>query len=187
MKICNKCSIDQPLVSYYIGVMDGISHKCKTCKSKFGVWSNMMQRCYNPKTKNYNSYGGRGIYVCKEWQTYSGMEQWIEDNWAKGLSIDKDILFKDNLLYSPKTCIFVTSLEQNAKVNRKVAKRKPQCSSLYHNVVWDKSRNKWMSYIRIGDEVKRIYLGRFDSQIEAAMYRDNYIIKNNLPNTRNFN
>jgi hypothetical protein len=32
------------------------------------TWSSMMTRCYNPKTKNYADYGGRGITVCDEWR-----------------------------------------------------------------------------------------------------------------------
>ncbi len=31
------------------------------------VFSGMMQRCYNPKSKAFPRYGGRGIVVCDEW------------------------------------------------------------------------------------------------------------------------
>lgn len=31
-------------------------------------WSAMKQRCYNPKTTGYASYGGRGIRVCDRWR-----------------------------------------------------------------------------------------------------------------------
>jgi hypothetical protein len=31
------------------------------------TWHNMIQRCTNPKTESYPSYGGRGICVCDRW------------------------------------------------------------------------------------------------------------------------
>jgi hypothetical protein len=29
----------------------------------------MLRRCYNKNTRDYPNYGGRGIKVCREWQT----------------------------------------------------------------------------------------------------------------------
>lgn len=34
------------------------------------VWSNMMQRCHNPKNHTYPRYGGRGIKVCERWRKF---------------------------------------------------------------------------------------------------------------------
>jgi len=34
------------------------------------TWHSMKQRCNNPKNKDYKNYGGRGIKVCTEWQTF---------------------------------------------------------------------------------------------------------------------
>src|SRR5215472_2117531 len=31
-------------------------------------WSNMVQRCTNPKNNRWSDYGGRGIVVCETWQ-----------------------------------------------------------------------------------------------------------------------
>ena len=35
---------------------------------EYHVWWDMINRCYNKKTKHYASYGGRGIFVCEEWK-----------------------------------------------------------------------------------------------------------------------
>jgi hypothetical protein len=35
---------------------------------EYRVWRDMLQRCYNPRIKNFNRYGGRGISVCQEWR-----------------------------------------------------------------------------------------------------------------------
>lgn len=34
---------------------------------EFGAYVCIKQRCYNPRTKNYKDYGGRGISLCAEW------------------------------------------------------------------------------------------------------------------------
>ena len=47
-----------------------------------------------------------------------------------------------------------------------------------------KVKNKYQS--SIGINRKTIYLGLFNTAIEAAKVRDKYIIKNNLEHTRNF-
>lgn len=36
--------------------------------TEFIIWANMIQRCTNPNNPRWNSYGGRGIKVCKKWQ-----------------------------------------------------------------------------------------------------------------------
>ena len=46
--------------------------ECKTKHSMTGtkiyyVWAAMKQRCSNPNNKDYPSYGGRGIKLCKRW------------------------------------------------------------------------------------------------------------------------
>jgi hypothetical protein len=32
------------------------------------AWKNMKQRCYDRKSKDYEYYGARGIYVCEAWR-----------------------------------------------------------------------------------------------------------------------
>lgn len=38
-----------------------------TNASEYVAWANMIERCTNPKVKNFVNYGGRGITVCREW------------------------------------------------------------------------------------------------------------------------
>lgn len=58
-----------------------IKHKCRNCVGithgacaggvktpEFCIWNMMKQRCYNPNTKSYADYGGRGIRVCEKWR-----------------------------------------------------------------------------------------------------------------------
>jgi len=32
-----------------------------------GIYDNMLDRCYDPKCKNYSRYGGRGIFISDDW------------------------------------------------------------------------------------------------------------------------
>ena len=48
-------------------------------------------------------------------------------------------------------------------------------SSKYKGVHWDKSRNKWVAKIKV--MYKNVYLGRFDTEEEAAKAYDSYIIQ----------
>lgn len=34
----------------------------------YKTWQHMKQRCFNPNTKSFKDYGGRGITVCEEWR-----------------------------------------------------------------------------------------------------------------------
>lgn len=37
--------------------------------SEHAIWRGMIQRCHNPRAKDYARYGGRGIQVCERWRT----------------------------------------------------------------------------------------------------------------------
>lgn len=41
-----------------------VNYESKT----YHAWHSMKERCYNPATKGYERYGGRGIKVCQEWR-----------------------------------------------------------------------------------------------------------------------
>lgn len=45
-------------------------------KRLYTKWHDMLRRCENPKTSNYNDYGGRGIKVCDSWHDYEVFKKW---------------------------------------------------------------------------------------------------------------
>ena len=80
----------------------------------YGVWNGMKARCYDIKAEKYLVYGGVGVTVCDLWlHDFQSFYDWcISNGWKEGLQIDKDI--KGNgMLYSPETCLIVTSKENN--------------------------------------------------------------------------
>lgn len=78
------------------------------------VWSGMIGRCYHTYYRHYHRYGGAGITVCNEWRnSFQSFYDWaISNGWKRGLQLDKDIKSeKENKVYSPETCCFVTATE----------------------------------------------------------------------------
>jgi hypothetical protein len=71
------------------------------------IWTNMIQRCSNPKVLHYKRYGARGIKVCERWQVF---ENFLSD---MGEPFDKaEIDRVDNSKgYEPDNCRWVTRSE----------------------------------------------------------------------------
>lgn len=48
----------------------GMSGNSKKGARVYRLWSDMHTRCFNPKSKQFKDYGGRGITVCAGWQKF---------------------------------------------------------------------------------------------------------------------
>lgn len=84
----------------------------------YKVWSSMLRRCYNAgyqKTKP--TY--KGCEVASGWHRLSGFLPWFDANYKPGWQLDKDILVKDNRVYSENTCCFVPKDVNSALIARK--------------------------------------------------------------------
>lgn len=84
----------------------------------YRIWHGITERCTKEYSISYRNYGAKGVTVCKEWYDFKTFYDWaIANGWRKGLFIDKDILPKKRGLppniYSPDTCCFVTTKENN--------------------------------------------------------------------------
>lgn len=88
---------------------------------EYWAWAAIKSRCNNPKTSNYNSYGGRGIRVCKRW--LDSFEFFLNDMGLRPSakhSIDRK---NNDGNYTPKNCRWATKKEQanNKSTNRKLS------------------------------------------------------------------
>ena len=78
----------------------------------------MHQRCANCNCHGWKNYGGRGISVCLEWQTFGPFREWaVAAGYGLGLSIDR---IDNDGDYSPSNCRWSTPIVQ---ANNKTRKR----------------------------------------------------------------
>lgn len=78
------------------------------------VWRHMIKRCYDKSSRVYQSYGMKGVSVCENWHNFQNFAEWYCNNYPKDgkkYELDKDKLFKGNMLYSPGTCCFISKSE----------------------------------------------------------------------------
>ena len=91
--------------------------RCKSCPLTHGmsktrthrVWRAIKNRCHNPKSDDWELYGGRGIKVCERW--CESFENFYEDmgEMPRGYSIErKDV----NGHYEPDNCVYIPMLMQ---------------------------------------------------------------------------
>lgn len=97
-------------------VKHGLTRKGAGQPPEYQVWSQMIQRCTNPKNKSYKYYGGRGIMVCKRW--LNSFENFIADMGMRDSQKHSIERSKNNLGYNPKNCRWATQLEQARNTRR---------------------------------------------------------------------
>ena len=140
----------------------------------YRIWINIKTRTLNPKTRQFNDYGGRGITICEEWKNdliafYNwAMSNGYEEN--KGLSIDR---IDNDGNYEPSNCRWTTPTIQAR--NQRIQKNN---TSGYRGVSYCKGDGNYQTRININS--KTICLGLFPTAVEGAIAYNNYIIENNL-------
>lgn len=95
----------------------GLSHHGMSDTRPFRIWRGMRSRCLNVTDKDFPNYGGRGITVCKEWQSsfenfWKDMSETYQDN----LTLDR---MNNEKGYSKENCRWATVQEQsnNTRLN----------------------------------------------------------------------
>lgn len=128
-------------------------------RTKLGnVFEGMKQRCNNPKNKNYEKYGGRGIKICTEWlNDPKKFFDWaIKNGYKEGLSIDRiDV----NGNYEPDNCRWADNETQC--LNQRLRKdNKTGHKGIYYS--------EGVYRVQIRRNKKRYYFGSYKTLPEAV-------------------
>lgn len=91
----------------------GLSHT-----PEWMAWHTMRDRCNNPNNQAYESYGGRGITVCPQWQ--DSFETFYCDMGSRPEKMSLDRI-NNNLGYSPQNCRWVDRSTQQH--NQRISSR----------------------------------------------------------------
>lgn len=81
----------------------------------YRVWTNMLNRCNNPKSQDYKNYGGRGITVCKSWHKFEHFLTDIEEPPTNKHQLDR---INNDGNYNPNNCRWATKQQQMRNTSR---------------------------------------------------------------------
>lgn len=133
----------------------GVLLKSYTC------WYDMLKRCYfkGVRTLNIDTY--EGCSVSDEWLDYTNFKEFYDSNYREGYHLDKDLIIKDNKVYSKETCCFLPKTLNTALVN-KHKKKSPHPVGV--NLLT--KSGKYQTLLRMYGE--KVYLGQYDTKEEAS-------------------
>lgn len=101
----------------------------------------MRQRCNNPNSDKFQWYGGRGIKICKRWDSYADFLADMGERPA-GMTLDR---INNDGNYEPGNCRWATQLDQTRKQEKNVLSE-----SLAAQLRQDRATG--MSYQALGDK-----------------------------------
>ena len=130
------------------------------------TWRGMLKRSYSENSFIRNK-AYKGCSVVEEWHNFQIFAQWFEDNYnpeyMKDWQLDKDILVKDNKIYSPETCCFVPH-----EINKLFSKSGKKDKVEPTGVLFYKRLSKYLASICMNSEHKHIgYFLTIEEAFEA--------------------
>ena len=153
---------DAPYVTQKCIRVDGKNVHIETCPF-YLKWKGMFDRCYSEKElAKHETY--RGCSVCDEWVYFTAFRKWMEKQDWEGNQLDKDILYLDNKIYSPTTCVFV-----HPKVNTFLINRTHDRGQCLVGVSLERRTGLFIAYCSNPFTGGRERLGRYNTELEAHL------------------
>lgn len=128
---------------------------------EYRIYKHMLERCYQPRCKEFSRYGGRGIAVCHRWLGEGGFERFYADMGPSPSSDHQIDRFPDNNgPYSPENCRWATRLQQgrNKRNNRFIEFRGER-----------RTLSEWAELTGLPDSCIRSRLDRLGWTVERAL------------------
>lgn len=154
-------------LSYEHGINDVdeqvvFSHYGNGIDPAYRKWCGMLERCYSPKWHEKKpTY--KNCSVSDEWLFFSKFKKWFDENNINGYVLDKDILNKNNKVYSKETCVFVPEYINSLLIKKDAVRGK-------YPIGVTKNHNRFYSYFSVRNVRKD--LGSFSTPEDAfAAYK----------------
>jgi len=177
---CPRCGYEKEVyLGHILSRRKGLNSKtqCPNCITHSNcilnyTYTNMLNRCYEPKTKSYTSHGARGIKVCKAWRNDRFLfSEWaLSHGWKKGLWLDR---LDNDGDYTPKNCTWANPSESG--YNKRVYK---------NNTTGHRGISKYTHHagakLRFKVIVLKEKLGYFDTLELAIKAKETYIKTYNI-------
>lgn len=176
-----RCPICGNLINFFeTNINKGFPKACRKCRRSlednhyglgtrlFGIWGNMRQRCNNVGYRDYGNYGGRGIYVCEEWDSFVSFRDWsMLNGYSDILSLDR---IDNNGPYSPSNCRWADRVTQQGNRRNNLMctynGERRSLMSLANELGLDKERLRYL-YRKHGDvDLVSIYMDKYGSKVE---------------------
>lgn len=132
----------------------------------YRIWAGIRARCFNENDSGYAYYGGRGIKVCEEWDSFETFRDWaLANGYRDPLELDRR---DNNKNYEPSNCRWATREQQMRNTGPHGG------TSRFKGVSKRKDYWKWRAAICVGPRGKSkfISLGYFATEEEAAKAYD---------------
>jgi len=121
-------------------------------------WKDMRGRCLNPRHKWFGDYGGRGISICKDWESFP---QFLADMGyppSKNHSLDR---IDPDKGYCQENCRWATQTTQCRNFSNRNNKFGHRGVNL--------QKGKYRAYLYV--QKKQVFLGSFETAKEAIAAR----------------
>lgn len=128
------------------------------------LWRGLLERCFCGKFKGRNpTY--INVTCCDEWFSFANFLEWVNKEVEYkgkpvGMQLDKDILYKGNLMYSPDRCCLVPRVV-NLLLNDKARGRGRWPLGVY----FDNNKRKFVSQVKCHGKTRLV--GLFDTPEDA--------------------
>src|SRR5262249_24672562 len=119
---------------------------------EYRAWQEMRRRCSDPNRASYYLYGGRGVKICKRWDSFEKFREDMGPKPSENHSLERN---DNNGDYTPKNCRWATRREQALNTRRNLVvtafgKTAPLgvfiSNAKWHQayrLVWDRLRRGW--------------------------------------------